>query len=173
MSSAKWKALDGCDGYEVSDGGSVRSYWRREGNRASVDPKRPPVILTPSESASGLLSLVLKDTTGRMRTISVARAVLTAFRRPPLPSEIAAYRDGNPGNCALSNLYYRDRGNSAREAIATGKRATSVKDLLDEDKAEIVEAILSGRLNKSQASKRYGLHRVAINRLLADACHAA
>ena len=159
-----WRPLKIFEGYEVSDRGRVRS-WRLGG---STRLRETPIFLTPRMD-NGLYSVFLYVRGGRHRTLSVGKLVLTAFFRAPYANEIVRYDDSNPANCTLSNLYYQDRAEAAKEGYAAGKWATPVYKLSDAVKAKIVQRVTSGKITKSEASREYRLHRSTINRLISDA----
>lgn len=161
-----WRQIRHHPGYEVSDLGRVRSWLRPGGLR--IDERDSPRVLKPTADAFGRLSIVLRDDRREDRTLSVAKLVLTTFRRGPRDKEIAAYRDGDPGNCALSNVYWSFRSDAAKNCPT---RATPITQLPARLKGEIARAVLKEGVSKSEAARRYRLHRATIHRIVTE--HAA
>jgi hypothetical protein len=163
-----WTKIKRHSGYEVSDQGRIRS-WLRPGGWL-IDEAESPRVLRATPDANGRLSIVLRDDRKRDRTLSVGKLVLEAFLRRPLEHEIVCYRDRDPGNCALLNLYYGDRSDAAKDATARGSRAVPVTQLPAGVKRDIAKAVAGG-MSKSEAARRYKLHRATVTRIVSE--HAA
>lgn len=72
----QWKAAPDHPGYEVSDQGDVRTFWKR--GRLVQEPR----LLRPAVTKSGYLTVGVKRHALYTR-IGVHRLVLWAFRRAP------------------------------------------------------------------------------------------
>jgi len=91
------------EGYDVSDLGRVRSYWRRSGSKTILSPT--PVRIMRQSLRGGYLRVGLyKD--HKEHTVSVHLLVLEAFRGPcPAGLEALHGLQGRADN-SLSNLSY-------------------------------------------------------------------
>lgn len=158
-----WRQIRGHHGYEVSDRGRVRSWLRPGGLR--IDERDSPRVLKPTPDAFGRLSIVLRDDRGNDRTLSVAKLVLTTFRRRPRDNEIAAYRDGDPGNCDLSNVRWSCRSDVAKNSQ---RQTTPITRIPAKLKAEIARTVLKEGVSKSEVARRYKLHRATIHKIVTE-----
>lgn len=108
----KWCAIPGQEGfYEVSNQGRFRSLPRMLnaplGNGAPARPMKGQILATHAD-CTGTRRLSLSRT---HTTILCGPCVLEAFGNPP-PAPTgwtAGYRDGDPSNLALANLYWTPR----------------------------------------------------------------
>ena len=91
-----FKSIPGFPGYEVSDRGNVRSYWKMGVGGLSSVPQR---ILFPTIS-EGYPRVQL----GRGVHVRVHQLVLLAFIGPCPPGMEACHNDGLRTNCRLNNL---------------------------------------------------------------------
>lgn len=100
-SSLEWRAIPGLHGYEVSADACVRR-WITDGKwmRPLPEPKSVPVRM----GHNGYLKFNhVRD--GKRGTTDLHRAIGLAWLGPaPTPSHHVDHRDGNRGNCLLSNL---------------------------------------------------------------------
>lgn len=162
---SQWWKLSQYPGYEISNDGQIRSYWvRSEGPRIDWDAE--PRLLRPTPTTNGGLQIDLRHRDGVARTVTIAKLVLATFWRKPRPGEIVDYIDGNPANLSAANLRWSTRSSVAKAKILAGKWATAIGDLPARTKNEIRAAVSSGRMNKSDAARKYGLHRATIAKIL-------
>ena len=99
-----WKAVPGFPGYEVSDYGRVRSFWRRirKSQGYGVDfilDGRPQKVLKGQPDKNGYDRITLYKNSQR-----VHRLMLLAFVGPCPPGMEACHDDGKPANRKLDNL---------------------------------------------------------------------
>lgn len=97
----QWRPIPGFVGYEVSDQGRVRSYWRRR--RGLVATSR---LLKQSPNQRGYLRVGLRAGDGKTKIIFVHRLVLLAFVGPAPEGTECRHRDGRPSNNSLGNLQW-------------------------------------------------------------------
>lgn len=158
----RWKAIKGFTGYEVSTLGRVRSFWVRDGGTkaaARVDRDAEPRVLKATDDGGRLL-IVLPGDDGKKHTLVVAKLVLTAFsHRKPQPGQIVTYRDDDPRNCALTNLLWGGRSEVKRKAPRIDEMPQATKDQ--------IAAAVRGGMRKSDAARKWGIHRATLNTLLA------
>lgn len=101
----RWRPIEGWDGYEVSDQGRVRS-WRPRG--PNVPPPRVPRP-RKLKNVGGTSCVVLAIDCERV-TMTVGRAVLTAFVRPGGEHEIPRHLNADVFDCRLVNLEWSTLG---------------------------------------------------------------
>lgn len=98
-----WKAIPDWPGYEVSDQGRVRSYWKRPGyGGGHCFIGNTPAILKPS--LRGRYLGVILSLYGKRAMVSVHRLVLSVFKGPCPPGMEACHNDGRHTNNFLDNL---------------------------------------------------------------------
>jgi len=111
-----WQTIPEYPDYEASVDGSVRSKDRTIKSAKVRGGKRKlrGKILKPQQSGTGHLQVdVWRD---RVPTRElVHRLVLQAFRGPCPKGQCARFRDGDPSNTALDNLYWGVRGRRGAE----------------------------------------------------------
>jgi hypothetical protein len=98
-----WKQIPGCDGYEVSDFGNVRSYYRKGNHKEKRSPH--PRTLARRDSASGYPSVSL-PVDGSYRTRRIHRLVMEAFVGPAPAGMEVAHLNGDRTDARLANLRY-------------------------------------------------------------------
>ncbi len=98
----QWKAIPNFPGYEVSNYGSVRSFWQR-GQRLWRLANVPQRILRPATRGKSYLRVTLWKE-GKRFPILVHRLVLLAFVGPCPTGQQACHNDGKWFNNFLGNL---------------------------------------------------------------------
>ena len=96
--------------YRVSDLGEILGVERRArtSNGWGESTRRVPAhIMSPKMRDNRATVQICID--GQPRNIAVAVAVLEAFRGPRPRGYYAEFRNGDPTDCRLSNLYWRKR----------------------------------------------------------------
>jgi hypothetical protein len=106
----RWVLIPGFEIYEVSTQGRVRN--RYTGKLCKITPNDPPRDLR------GRVGLT---TDGKQRTMTVARLMLTAFVRPPVPGELARHLDDDQTNETLDNLAWGFHEDNTEDARRNGK----------------------------------------------------
>lgn len=112
-----WKAIPGWPGYDVSNRGRVRSYWRKtKPTGCGYEPgwvmdDNPQRILKGSHTKEGYPNVHLKGTGGHI--FRIHQLVLIAFVGPCPPDMEACHEDGNTENCFLENLRWDTPANNA------------------------------------------------------------
>ena len=106
-----FKPIPNFPGYEVSDHGRVRSYWKKFVTRSmdgriirteAILADSPQRILRPSTTRDRLSVTLVKQ--GKRFCRLVYRLVLEAFVGPCPPGMECRHFDGIPTNCFLENL---------------------------------------------------------------------
>jgi len=103
-----WKAIPDFLGYEVSDQGRMRSFWKRvslgygRGSTTVLDVM-PQKFLKPIIHKDGYVYLNLSKDKNKI-TCKITRLVLLAFVGPCPKGMESCHNDGNPANNCVSNL---------------------------------------------------------------------
>lgn len=110
MAEEIWKPVAGYEGlYEVSNQGRVKSLRQ---NR----------IMTRNLSFAGSLRVNLVGLDKKLRTVYIARLVLTAFVGcSPADKPLACHKDDNALDNRVENLYWGSKVNNANDAIRNGR----------------------------------------------------
>ena len=101
MSNVEWRATIGYDGYEVSNTGLVRSYWKQcsiNGVAVHLKVKEPRMLCVKT----GKMSLT-KVLGSKREYILVTHLVMAAFGKPP---KFVHFKDGDRTNRHVDNLEY-------------------------------------------------------------------
>lgn len=121
MENEIWKPIAGFDGYEVSNYGNVRSYWKKQSGYHGKNPPRimPEVqrYLVGQVAVTGYIQYsftVCKKT----RRFYAHAPVLDAFVGPRPSGYDACHNDSNPSNNYVENLRWDTRKNNMADAIA-------------------------------------------------------
>lgn len=116
----RWLPVPGFEGhYAVSDRGRVLSLERRcdcGGKTRRVRQRLLKVTWQKKRGrvCAGIVKLSRPDEAGEYFT--VARLVLLVFVGPPLPGQVAHYKDGDCTNGALSNLEWSNYAVVSRQS---------------------------------------------------------
>lgn len=104
-----WKPIPGFAGYEVSDHGRVRSYWRKTApngqgyNPGWIIDTEPRKILRLNHTKDGYPCICFQ-VGGKRKCIRIHQLVLCAFIGPCPDGMQACHNDGKNTNCLLNNL---------------------------------------------------------------------
>jgi hypothetical protein len=141
ISQEVWKAIPGYPGYEVSDHGRVRSYWRKGHYSISsklTDSVQKIMNLTPCPSGHLHLRLCRNN---KALTMRVHRLVLLAFIGPCPDGMQACHNDGNPSNNYLNNLRWDTQSSNQLDSLKHGTKPLGMNHknskLTDKDIKEI------------------------------------
>jgi hypothetical protein len=111
----EWKDIKGYENkYQISNTGKVKSL--------NFNNTKKEKILTPKINKQGYLEIKLsKD--NKTKDFMVNRLVIEHFTNFKLNKNIIVlYKDNNPINCSLNNLYYTTRGEYQEFTYDKGKR---------------------------------------------------
>ena len=103
-----WKAIPDWPGYEVSDQGQVRSYWRPPGGGGPWYIGSVPKVLQTWLNEHGYPAIHLAFYTTKGRFL-VHRLILATFVGPCPPGQEGCHEDGIRTNCFLTNLRWDTR----------------------------------------------------------------
>ena len=126
----RWLPIPGFTGYDVSDHGRVRSYWRRvgikgqsrQGFKCIVD-SNPQIILKP-RLVRGYPTVCLSRTNNselkKNRLEKIHRLVLITFVGPCPPKHECRHLNGIKENCFLENLKWGTRSENEFDKVKNG-----------------------------------------------------
>lgn len=123
-----WRNIEGFDGYQVSDMGRVRSFWKRKhksrGYGCDWVLGDEPYIMKVSNDGNGYLKLMLTDhSTGRRYCRKIHKLVAEAFiEHNPSDDTVDHIKSGPEGklNNSVSNLRWIPRPDNIRKAYRDG-----------------------------------------------------
>lgn len=163
-----WKAIPDFPGYEVSNHGRVRSYWKCGGSHERVMFDTPKRILTPSLLANGFLKVSLcRD--GKAYNKNIHRLVLETFIGPCPPGLEACHNNGKATDNHLTNLRWDDHQSNmddcrAHNTVPEGERNAHAK-LTNEQVIEIRRLHAQGMLHRD-IGKIYSMSRTNITNIV-------
>ena len=126
-----WKEIEGFPGYEVSDMGRVRSFYKRAW-RDWEQVAEPQRILKGALTPQGYRFVSLRRL-GLSYTQRIHQLVLEAFVGFCPGGQECCHNDGNPLNNHLSNLRYDTHLENMHDAIEHGWIPGQVGSLSEED----------------------------------------
>lgn len=114
-----WKDIPEFPGYQVSDQGRVRSFWKRAGwGKGTFLVSVAQRILRPGMVQGYQEVNLWKD--GKPTNSRVHRLVLSAFVGPCPPNLECCHNDGNRSNNSLLNLRWDTRKENMRDSVKHG-----------------------------------------------------
>ena len=123
-SDENWKDITGFPGYQVSDQGRVRSFWKRVfpgyggGSKVVLDSYPQRVLRSHWNGPKTSLNVSLSG--GDRRVFAVCRLVLEAFVGPCPPGMESCHGDGKADNCFLTNLRWDTRKANMQDSVRHG-----------------------------------------------------
>jgi len=151
-----WKPIPGIEGYDVSDHGRVRSYWRvvkgRPPGKQWDLAETPQRIMSTNRKSGGYPITIIN---GQVR--HVHRLVMEAFVGP-LPDGLqTCHNDGNRKNNHLSNLRYDTPKANMADAIALGTVGPGFNRKLTEKQIVTMREMGAAGTRVKQLAKKFGV----------------
>ena len=140
-----WKPIPDFPGYEVSNHGRVRSFFRFNGKGWEL-AENPQRVLKISLNTDGYPFVALQG-----KQMLVSRLVMLAFVAPCPEGLEVCHNDGDQTNNLLSNLRYDTHVNNLHDAVWHGNRRFSPSEVI-----EIRNKRMNG-IRPSILAKRYGV----------------
>lgn len=160
-----WKDIPNFDGYQASDLGRIRAYWKRGWtNRGSVRlATDDPRVIDPTVSSRGYLVVRIFDNKGKNRTKQVHRLVIEAFLGPCPDKHEGCHRDGDRLNPRLKNLYWGTRKQNSLDTVRHGRNKKSVLTAYQIDEAISLKAAGATTI---ELSEKYGVRQCTVSQML-------
>lgn len=117
LPAIQWRQVKGFPDYSVSNTGLIRSHKRPGTHPAGF------IIGQPIDQREGYRKVALFKN-GRSTKKRVHSLVLSAFRRPRKPCEVARHLDGNKTNNFVENLRW---GSQAENVVDKARHGTNLK----------------------------------------------
>jgi len=161
----QWRNIDGFPGYDVSDMGRVRSYWKWSGppNWWTIS-SAPQRFLTGGARRYGHLWVTLSDDEGRKVQRGVHQLVLEAFVGPVPDGMETCHNDGNPTNNSLANLRYDTHRENTLDMVRHGTY------MPESDVVAIRERYASGD-GASAIARAYGISTSHVTSICNGECY--
>jgi hypothetical protein len=159
-----WLPVPGFPGYEVSDAGRVRSYFRSSSKTLSSEPR----LLRPKISNHGYPVVTLFQ--DRRRTYWSVHALVALTFVGPRPSGMDInHIDANKLNARVENLEYVTRGANIRHAAAlglmpVGRRNWNCK--IGPENAAVIKRELANGVPQMALARRFGVSQGAIQNII-------
>lgn len=158
-----WKDIPRLPGYQVSNQGLVRSFWKRIMN-PRVGTKRvltnKPRVLKPLLSARGYHTIRACDTDMIKRTCQVHRLVLEAFVSPCPVGHEGCHRNGSRTDNYLDNLYWATR---ARNCLDTRRQGRNGRAILDATQITEIVRLHHEGLKQADIADRLGINQPVVS----------
>jgi predicted DNA-binding protein (UPF0251 family) len=151
----KWKQIEGFPGYEVSDDGQVRSYWKRVGGEIGWEIDTDPMrILAGAITKDHKAVLLMKD--GHPHSIRMHRLVAQAFIGP-VEGKIVLHRNGDKLDNTVANLCITDESEKLRFAIENRPDR-----YISEETVEALRIYRAAGHTVEETANRYDVSHVAV-----------
>ena len=161
----QWKPIPDFPGYEVSDQGRVRSYWKGTGRGGGMFISQEPQRLLKQFIVFGYPKVNI-----RQKQFFVHRLVLKSFIGSCPPGMEARHKDGIRTNVCLSNLQWGTRSDNYHDRHAHGTDNNGARNgkakLTDEDIRDIRLTYASGAAYQKELAKEYGVCQTQISKIV-------
>jgi len=171
----EWRDIAGFDGYQVSNKGRVRSFWKKKhypkGYGTYRSLSNQPTIMSQSDDGNGYLKLMLYDKkTGKRYCRKTHRLVAEAFlNKPDDAYTVDHIESGAKGklNNNVSNLRWMSRRENIQKAYRDGMCDERIHM---QQKSVIATDLFTGEnfyfSNIGEAALELGLNRTSISHVL-------
>ena len=166
-----FKPIPGFPGYDVSNRGRVRSYWKAPGYGGGMVMASGPQRVLKAKIYRGyqLITLCSSD---KHSMFQVHRLVLLTFVGPPPPGHECCHKDGCRSNNLLTNLYWGTKSRNALDRIKHGngprRKGTDspMAKLTDQKVIQIRSLFAQGAYSKTELGEMFNIHRVHVGRIV-------
>jgi hypothetical protein len=122
-----WKAIPDFPGYDASDQGRVRSYWKYTGNGDGAHILDYPQKILLSKKRPNYHGVTLCRN-GEHFSRLIHRLVLEVFVGPCPPGLEGCHNDGDVSNCFLTNLRWDTPKNNHADKVGHGTQQVGEKN---------------------------------------------
>ncbi len=172
MELENWKDIVGYIGYQISDIGNVRSFWRRTGDGGDTfnnwewkitDKSK---LLSIGKNRGGYHMVRLQKSQGVQKFVTVHKLMLESFVGPrPSPKHHAAHIDDDKDNNALENLEWATSKKNLQDRFKNhgGEKLT---------KADIpkIRSMLNDGMTQTAVAIHFGVDQSHISRIKSSLC---
>lgn len=127
MAKEIWKPITEFEGYEVSNLGRVRSYFKHCGKNWNIS-NYPQRILKPGISPDGYLYVCLRKN-NKSKIKRIHQLVLLSFIGEKPEGMEVCHNDGDPSNNNLNNLRYDTPSGNIQDIVIHNRRNFSIEDV--------------------------------------------
>lgn len=170
-----FKPIPDWPGYDVSNRGTVRSYWRRKGlgdggGTVIVLDNKPYKILKHRLTTRGYPKVTLTKN-GKHLTILVHSLILNVFVGPCPPGKECRHLDGVPAHCFLENLKWGSHSDNMLDQTRHGTNwdnkgmKSPVAKLSDEQVQDIRNFAIQG-YTQDAIGKLFGISRSQVSHIV-------
>lgn len=167
----KWLSIPNFPGYEVSNYGEVRSFWRRSSNGYGKGGKRilaekPQIILRP-RLVRGYSTVGLRQN-GKIHTFKIHSLVLHSFIGPRPINMECCHNDGRKTNNFLENLRWDTRRGNCADTRRHGsqKGIKNGRTKLTETQVIQIRDLAPQGHSRSKIGKMFNVSKSNINSII-------
>jgi len=169
----RWLPVPDFPGYEVSDLGRLRSFWRRDGKKGkgggagakAVLTDSPQSIHKPGLNHNGYLQVSLRKN-GKPYSRRIHRLVLLTFRGPCPPGMESRHLDGIQTRNYLTNLVWGTKKENGADKISHGNSPAGEKNnsatLSETQVIQIRSLYAQGGYSYLGLSRLFNVHKTTI-----------
>ena len=170
MEEELWEPILDFPGYEVSNHGRARSFWRQYGRGRGIGAiyrldSKPQKILKLKITKYGYLQAVLLKN-GKDHYLYIHRLVLLAFVGPCPTMHETRHLDGNKKNNCLTNLCWGTRKENGEDMAMHGSQKGEKHHAAKLTEADIIEIRQTKGSTLLELSRRYGVGKTAIFKII-------
>ena len=164
----EWRPIPGCEGYEASSLGRVRSIDRIVTTRRGVRKRLRGRILSPAaHSKEWPYPYVGVDGKGRANR-GVHVLVALAFHGPKPEGHYVCHKNGNPADCRAENLYYGTPVQNQADRIVHGTRLAgeeSPQAKLTSWRVGLIRLMRLAGTRQIDIAKRFGISQSQVSNI--------
>lgn len=159
-----WKAYPGCDLYEISTMGRVRSVARHARGRWGSMRRLAGRDLSLATANNGYLFFGLCEN-GKQTPCYVHRAVLQTFIGPAQVDQEACHINGDRQDNRLENLRWDTRSNNAMDKLAHGTMRLGESHGMSKLTADVVRSIRQDSRSSVELAEELGVNHSTVQRI--------
>ena len=163
MSNEVWGLIPDYPGYEVSNLGHVRSYYKKVFGGWVIDDE-PQRVLSGGVHTAGYPFVRIKNSDGEYCVKYVHRLVLLAFVGPCPAGMQTCHYDGDPTNNRLDNLRYDTALANFADMRRHGRKPGSGR-LFDDFTAYLIRVLYASGVSSIRLSELFGCSSYTICRI--------
>ena len=163
-----WKPIPGYPGYEVSDQGRVRSFWRSAGKGKGQRIVNAPQRIIKAKFDNGYLRVGLRQN-GKKSMFFVHRLVLLVFKGPCPPGKESCHGDGVRTNDYIKNLRWGSRLENVADKVIHGTNPMGESHpiaKLSEDQVRQIRSLYSNGYLQREIAAMFGIGQTAVGRIV-------